>query len=442
MDLLGKTGNGGVRLIKRIRVENNSRHHLNVGDVAMLQVAVNRLRDVFPEAQITVPSPAPDRLSALCPDIRILDDTRTPDFSPSILPISLPFVWRLQKSIGFRLDYRLSVFRPAWLMLAKLFRAGSRGQRTAISDYLDELDSADLVVAPGGGYVNDEFADGSHNTFMPLLLASGAGKPVGMVGQGLGPVTNRALIRLGRTLFPRLSFLGLREGRASLKVAETMGADASRTFVTGDDALELGYENRKDALGSQIGFNFRVADYSETTREEATTVRDAVSLCSARCNAAVVPIPISRQPWEDDLESFQKLFPAAAGAESVASVPVTPAASINLASDCRVVVASSYHAGVFALSQGIPVLAIAKSQYYVDKFQGLSDQFGRGVRIMSMNDADTAVLAASIQELWHDAPGMRAELLTAARAQIEKGREFYRSIRGVVADGASRQRGS
>ena len=418
--------------IKRIRVENNSRHHLNVGDVAMLQVAVNRLREVFPEAQVTVPSPVPDRLSALCPDVRVLDAGRTPGFSPSILPLSLPFVWRLQKHVGSRLDYPLTAFRPPWRMLAQLFRTASPGQRTAIGDYLDELDSADLVVGPGGGYFNDEFAD--LDTFMPLLLASGTGKPVGMVGQGLGPVADRALIRLGRTLFPRLSFLGLREGRASLKVADTMGADPSRTFVTGDDALELGYNGCKETLGSKIGFNFRLADYSKTTREEAETVRDAVSIFSTRRNAAVVPVPISRQPWEDDLESFHKLFPADTVGSGIASIPVTPAASIALVSDCRVVVTSSYHAGVFALSQGIPVLAVAKSQYYVDKFQGLGDQFGRGVRIVSVNNSDTAVLVASIEELWHSAPGMRAELLTAALAHIEKGRAFYRSLRRVVAD--------
>ena len=428
--------------IRRIRVENNSRHHLNVGDVSMLQVAVNRLREVFPEAQITVPSAAPDRLSSLCPEIRVLDAGRTPGFSPSILPLPLPFVWRLQKNVGSRLDYRLSAFRPAWRLLAELFRTASPGQRTAIGDYLDELDAADLVVGPGGGYFNDDFADGSHETFMPLLLASGSGKPVGMVGQGLGPVSDRALIRLGRTLFPRLSFLGLREGRASLKVAESMGADPARTVVTGDDAIELGYKNRKETLGSKIGFNFRLADYSETTRDEADTVRDAVSIFSARCNADVIPIPISRQPWEDDLESFRKLFPAGTAGSAIASIPVTPAASIALVGDCRVVVTSSYHAGVFALSQGVPVLAVAKSQYYVEKFQGLADQFGRGIRTVPLNNADTGALASLIEELWHGAPGMRADLLKAALAQIETGIEFYRLIRGRLRVDVRRRRSS
>ena len=119
--------------IKRIRVENNSRHHLNVGDVAMLQVAVNRLREVFPEAEITVPSPAPDRLFGLCPDIHVLDISHDPaGLNPSIIPLSLPFAWRLQKEVGSRLDNWFSGFPPGWRVLAELFRTGSPGQRTAI----------------------------------------------------------------------------------------------------------------------------------------------------------------------------------------------------------------------------------------------------------------------------------------------------------------------
>jgi polysaccharide pyruvyl transferase WcaK-like protein len=421
--------------IKRIRVENNSRHHLNVGDVAMLQVAVNRLRNTFPEAEIQIPSALPDRLLGLCPDVQVLNVSATSaGVGASIIPLSLPLAWRLQKHVGSRLDNVFSRFPHVWRLLAESFRAASPGERKEITDYLDELGSADLVVAPGGGYFNDTFASGSHSIFMALLLASGSGKAVGLVGQGLGPVTDRALIRLGRTLFPRLSFLGLREGRASLKLAESMGADSSRTVVTGDDALELGYTQRKETLGSKIGFNFRLASYSQTTREMADTIRDAVSIFSTRCHVGVVPVPISRQPWEDDLEAFRTLFPARSEDFGGASVPVTPAAIISLVSDCRVVVTSSYHAGVFALSQGIPILAVAKSQYYIDKFQGLGDQFGRGVRIVSLNNSDTAVLVASIEELWHSAPGMRAELLTTALAHIEKGREFYRSLRRVVAD--------
>ena len=47
----------------RILVEPCAHHHLNLGDVAMLQVAVDRLRARWPDAWIGVITDAPDRLA-------------------------------------------------------------------------------------------------------------------------------------------------------------------------------------------------------------------------------------------------------------------------------------------------------------------------------------------------------------------------------------------
>jgi polysaccharide pyruvyl transferase WcaK-like protein len=55
-----------------------------------------------------------------------------------------------------------------------------------------------------------------------------------------------------------------------------------------------------------------------------------------------------------------------------------------------VVVAGSYHAAVFALSQGIPVVALVKSPYYVNKMVGLGDQFGAGCEIVRLDEGDVA----------------------------------------------------
>ena len=59
---------------------------------------------------------------------------------------------------------------------------------------------------------------------------------------------------------------------------------------------------------------------------------------------------------------------------------------MNQIARCRVVITGSYHAGVFALSQGIPVVAIVNSDYYSSKFIGLADQFGGGVEIVDLKD--------------------------------------------------------
>ena len=55
--------------------------------------------------------------------------------------------------------------------------------------------------------------------------------------------------------------------------------------------------------------------------------------------------------------------------------PTSPEAVMKNVSACRMVVTGSYHAAVFALSQGIPALTISKSAYYDSKFNGLGDMF-------------------------------------------------------------------
>src|SRR5256885_509811 len=51
----------------RIIVDNGTYHLTNLGDVAMLQVAVSRLRALFPDADIHVISQAPHLLQKFCP---------------------------------------------------------------------------------------------------------------------------------------------------------------------------------------------------------------------------------------------------------------------------------------------------------------------------------------------------------------------------------------
>ena len=55
---------------------------------------------------------------------------------------------------------------------------------------------------------------------------------------------------------------------------------------------------------------------------------------------------------------------------------------------CRLVVTGSYHAGVFALASGIPVVGLAKSSYYRDKFLGLADMFAVGCETVTLDESD------------------------------------------------------
>ena len=104
----------------------------------------------------------------------------------------------------------------------------------------------------------------------------------------------------------------------------------------------------------------------------------------------------------------------------------TPQRVIEQVSRCRVVLTGAYHAAVFALAQGIPVVCLADSELYVDKFAGLADGFGTGCTIVPVRQGDLAGrLEGALAAAWDAAPRPHAPLRAAAERQAERSREAY-----------------
>ena len=106
---------------------------------------------------------------------------------------------------------------------------------------------------------------------------------------------------------------------------------------------------------------------------------------------------------------------------------------IKQAALCRVVVTGAYHAAVFALAQGIPVVALAKSAYFSSKLLGLEDQFGEGCQTILLNEPDLPQrLCSAIERAWQNADELREPLQTAALRQIELSRRSYERVKDLA----------
>jgi len=147
-------------------------------------------------------------------------------------------------------------------------------------------------------------------------------------------------------------------------------------MTTGDDAIEMAYRLRRDSLGEGLGVNVRIADYSGVDRGLLEPLRQVLRDAARAYRVPMVPLPISHVPGEADVETIRYLidddsFGDGSPLEALDAV-------IRQVQKCRLVITGSYHAGVFALANGIPTIGLAKSTYYIDKFMGLSAQFGPG----------------------------------------------------------------
>ncbi|MGH9424172.1 MAG: polysaccharide pyruvyl transferase family protein [Thermoanaerobaculia bacterium] len=381
----------------RIFIEPGGYRWGNLGDTMMLEVALARLRSFWPDASIKVHCLNPERLRLL--------DARAEALDPSRIRAFPALAGRLPRSLR-----------------AMLPRAKA---------YLDAVRSADLVLLSGAGSLNDSFKEHALEVLETIELAMKAGAVTALMGQGIGPMKDATLRHRAATILPRVDLIALRESLAGLSLLQSMGVVPAEIKVTGDDAIALGYNARPPTLGSSLGVNVRSAFYSEVGGDLLSAIGNVVREAGERRNTAIVPIPISRYSGEDDLETVRRMMRDASFGEQ-ADVGTTPEL-LPLVSQCRVVVAGSYHAAVLALSMGIPAVAIARSDYYIDKFRGLAGQFGPACRVELTSHPDfLARLRSAIDGAWESAGETREHLLRAAAQQIERSESAYRHVFDLV----------
>jgi len=415
----------------RILIGHGQYDHLNIGDVAMLQACVAGLYDEWPDAEIMVLTNSPARLAEYC---------------PGTIPVSLayaavPVVSRLPRAI------RSVAERSSVAGLARLGRGGpgSARQDSARQDSARQdsaaapltvaraVRRADLVVASGGGYITDKWSRNAIGVLRILELAQRLGKPTAMFGQGLGPMTGRALRKRASAVLPRLAVLGLREDQLGRGLAVELGANPAAVIITGDDAIAV-IPDKGLADGQALGINLRVADYAGVDSADARAIGDVLRRAADDLAAPIEALAISRQPADSDVTAIDALMAGAGGRGDGApgELPTTAALAAS-AANCRVIVTGSYHAAVFGLGQGVPAVCLTKSAYYDAKFTGLKALFPTACSVLSVAESDFSIrLAKAIAEAWHLPRSAREAALNSAVSQRASGRIAYTRLRETV----------
>jgi colanic acid/amylovoran biosynthesis protein len=234
-------------------------------------------------------------------------------------------------------------------------------------------------------------------------------------------------------VLPGIDLIGLRERRTGPPLLRNLGVSSDRIVVTGDDAVELAHALRRETLGEALGLNVRRAGYVALATEDLTAISDVIEHFLEARGVELVAIPTSRHPTEADLE-LARLVANGAGANLRDSRELlTVEDAVEQIADCRILLTGSYHAAVFALSQGISAVCLALNPYYEQKFLGLADLFGEGCFVVKRDSAgNVRELETALTQAWETADTHRAGLLAAASEQVQSGRDAYDRIRGIV----------
>lgn len=402
----------------RFLVESGTYQIDNVGDIAMLQRTVWRLRKTFPGAEVAVVTERPERLLRALPGVEPV--AAGPWFRLRVVPVPRRWEWR---PAARKIRWREKLLAGRFPRLA---RAGKRrdfwasaDERGAADAFYEQVGSADAVVASGGGYVNDNFHEHAWKVFATLNLAQGLGKPTAMFGIGLGPISRHDLLWHGGAVARRLDLMTLREPDHAPLEAAKLGMPAGRIVVTGDDAVAVAAGQPLEENRTGLGVNLRLSIDADVPPGALPAVRDAATAAAARFGGELVPLVIrTADSPANDVEAAERIFGGGVDLSRAREVR-TPQQAMAEVARCRVVVTGAYHNAIFALSMGIPVVGLARSAYYASKLGGAARQFGIGMSVLSLEDADLrAKLEAEIARLWQSADELHAPLRRAAAAQI------------------------
>jgi polysaccharide pyruvyl transferase WcaK-like protein len=414
----------------------------NKGNVALFQAAVERVRRLWPEAALDVLTSAPNVLRLYCRSARAINpETAQPAARKSgvvsrLLRASPVSALRLMLEIREALWHRWPARRR------RLDGATSRpperprstgvgtGDRPGVPSPL--LDGVDLFVATGAQYMSDACKDDALRVLDRLEAASRRGIPTAMVGQGVGPFDDPELRSRAGSVYPLVNLILIRDRLAGPPLLSALGVDPRRVLFTGDDAIEMGYRERRRDFGRKVGVSLRLSHYTLVHEPDIATIRLAMHEVRVRYGARLIAIPISYSSHEQDERVLEQIV-GRQGVRRWLARFEPPRSIVRRVGCCRLVVTGTFHTAVFALAQGIPAIGLARTRQYLEKFASLADQFGPGCEVIDLNGSDVGNhLTQAIDRAWHSAERLRPSLLEAAKQQMALGEAAYRRLYEMV----------
>jgi colanic acid/amylovoran biosynthesis protein len=248
-----------------------------------------------------------------------------------------------------------------------------------------------------------------------------------MFGQGIGPLKNASLLRKVSQVLPRLNVLGLREDLTSLEIIKSLNVSQEHVFITGDDAIEVAVQMiNPDIEKKCIGVNIRQDYYAGNFKNLLPEIGTIIKSISESHHAPIIPLPIYLGEPNSDLSSITQMCDLDMIEYQLSEHIITPEDIIRQISRCKVVITGSYHAGVFALAQGIPVVALVGSDYYAAKFYGLAKQFEAGCQVEMLRSKNLIDrFRYSIEYSMQMQNEYEPKLINSAKQQVKQSRAAW-----------------
>lgn len=397
----------------------------NAGDAALTLQTVTGLQTAFPHCSITLS----------------MDDPAS--HSGAGRAIASIMHWLKSTGRGSRSNWQirnLLVFLPASIISLiafalfkwRIFPLMSPAQRETIAAFYD----ADIAISKPGGFLYTGSGIGLPFllTIYTIAFALFSGKPHYMLPQSIGPVSRGWQRRLARWALNRTRITMLREP-ISVQEVQSLSvnparygevADLAFAFAPAAAAIARAWLRRHDvdvdAMRPLIGVTAINWGAQESTfglqQQYEAALAGALSAFAGANGARVVFFPQVTGPTieQDDRVAARRIAANMLNTcvtliEEQAAPDVMKAAFGMM----DLFVGTRMHSNIFALSGGVPVVAIG----YLHKTRGIMQMFDLDDCVLDIGQMDAGALSAVLQRVW----AARAPLAERIRARAEQLRQ-------------------
>ncbi|WP_342372361.1 S-layer homology domain-containing protein [Propioniciclava soli] len=263
---------------------------------------------------------------------------------------------------------------------------------------IETLRGVDALFIAGGGNMNSRYGWLLYERAAMAHIAVALGKQVVIGGQTLGPELSDADRSTLANLLRNASLVGLRED-ASLRLARELTPDHPGLRPCFDDASELPdppvpVPERRPA---PLAATFAAPEGVERDAAARAYAR-LLDAAARRVGAPVLFVPHMATPGEGDGD---EAFHAEIAAHLTVGHELAPVASAlesaAVAARARGVLTSRYHPVVFALSDGVSVLAVVPDEYGRVRIEGAFGRVGREPAVIGLDDL---IAAPTVRSSW------------------------------------------
>jgi polysaccharide pyruvyl transferase WcaK-like protein len=404
----------------------------NLGDTAMLESVVARLREIVPNPTLTVrrrPGMQTNLWGWNDVQSTTLEVSSTIDNPPSMQRI--PFFWRYEE------QWQTTWSNGCQALLGRLIDARhlslqGNDTRVSLDAFCQQFDGLHIV---GGGNLTDAFASETWQRCCLIHTFAAQEKPVILTGQQIGPFRNRWTRDAVRRALGRAEFVGLRESTDSLDFCKEANLPLDRYIVMGDDSFGLpaSASEQTDAVLARyrlqphrfIALNLRMANYVPADERSLRHLSTLASALARRYDMPLLVVPIELGT-DSDIVAGQKLrgLCGGRGVQVLDEPQLTSGLVKGVLGKAYAAVGTSYHFCIFALSQGVPAVCTFNGDYYSQKARGLA-RFWDDERLALPLDENYSDASMTRTTSLLEDDDFRTALYERARSALDKWRDVF-----------------